>query len=192
MIGRSRWVLLLGLATLAAGEFLACSRGGRSPAPSGGAGGTPAQLSGQTIHIARAIPYADPTLIQKSIIEECVELPERLSEFIASDAKAIGINVVRDGSDAPAVDGLVLDIKIATAVSSGNAFTGHTKQVSVAGRLLDGGREIANFTGIRSSGGGFGAGFKGSCAVLDRCVQTLGQDIAEWLKAPERGARLGE
>jgi len=30
--------------------------------------------------------------------------------------------------------------------------------------------------------GGFGAGFKGSCSVLNRCTKTLGKDFADWLK----------
>jgi hypothetical protein len=30
--------------------------------------------------------------------------------------------------------------------------------------------------------GGIAAGFKGSCAVLERCADTLGEDLARWLK----------
>ena len=149
-------------------------------------------MIGQTIYVAREIPYADPSAIQKSIIEECVALQEQQSESIARYATEKGINVVRDDGAAEAGKGKVLDVRILNAVSLGNAFIGHHKMVTVKGRLLDNGTEIANFTAMRKSVGGFGSAFKGSCTVLDRCVDTLGDDIAEWLKAPTREAHLGD
>lgn len=41
---------------------------------------------------------------------------------------------------------------------------------------------IDTYAGSRNSSGGIGGGFKGSCAVLERCVNTLGKDVDAWLK----------
>ena len=35
-------------------------------------------------------------------------------------------------------------------------------------------------------------GFKGTCSILDTCIEELGEDIAEWLLAPSMDGRLGE
>jgi hypothetical protein len=40
--------------------------------------------------------------------------------------------------------------------------------------------------------GGAFAGFKGSCSVLGRTVEALGEDIGGWLAAPRDGASLGD
>jgi hypothetical protein len=191
-LSRSRWMLALILTALETSSILSCAGRKNSAASSSvGGAGMPGMI-GQTIYVAREIPYADPSTIQKSILEQCVELQERQAEFIASYARDKGINVVRDDGAVKAGKGKVLDVKILDAVSSGNPFIGHHKLVTVRGRLLDNGTEIANFTARRTSRGGFGGGFKGSCTVLDRCVDTLGGDIAEWLKAPTRNAHLGD
>ena len=50
------------------------------------------------------------------------------------------------------------------------------------GRLLDDGKEGAQFSGSRSSMGGAFAGFKGSCSVLGRCLEALSKDMAVWLR----------
>jgi len=82
----------------------------------------------------------------------------------------------RDGTLTPteavkAGKGRILYIEITNAISMGNPFMGHQKQVSVKGRLLEDGTEIGSFSGVRASMGGAFAGFKGSCSVLGRCVK---------------------
>jgi len=57
--------------------------------------------------------------------------------------------------------------------------------------LKENGEVIGSFTGARYSGGGAFGGFKGTCAILGRCIETLGKDIATWLKDPTMNAMLG-
>ena len=151
-----------------------------------------AALAGDdAIYISQTAPYADTRTITKAILDEC-ELPQQQSELIAQLANEKGILVVRDNEAVKAGKGRVLQVEITNAMSGGNAFVGHRKQVSVKGRLFENGTEIGDFIGIRSSMGGAFGGFKGSCSVLGRCVKTLAQDITVWLKNPAKDSRIGE
>jgi hypothetical protein len=78
------------------------------------------------------------------------------------------------------------------AVSMGNAFLGHQKFTKVRGTLLQDGTKVASFKARRNSMGGAFAGFKGSCSVLGRTVEAMGEDIATWLTDPRDGASLGD
>ena len=48
------------------------------------------------------------------------------------------------------------------------------------------------FVARRNSSGGMGAGFKGSCDVLERSVNAIGKDVAAWLQNAVDGAQLGD
>jgi hypothetical protein len=144
-----------------------------------------------TIYIAQTAPYSDTKKITRAILDEC-ELPQQQSELIAQLASTKGILVVRDDEAVKAGKGRILQVEITDAISTGNAFIGHRKQVSVKGRLFDNGTEVGDFVGIRSSMGGAFAGYKGSCSVLGRCMKTLAVDISQWLKNPAKDSRIGE
>lgn len=144
-----------------------------------------------TIYTSQTAPYSDERSIAKAILAEC-QLPQRQAELIEQVAKETGVLVVRDDEAVAARKGRVLLVEISNAISAGNAFIGHRKQVSVKGRLLEDGTEVGNFSGQRSSMGGAFAGFKGSCLVLERCLTTLAKDINGWLKSPSMNARIGE
>jgi hypothetical protein len=144
-----------------------------------------------SVYMRQIVPYSDAERISSAIQAEC-QLPQRQAELIVSQANLAGITVVRDDEAAKASKGRVLQVEIVNAVSMGHAFTGHRKQVHIKGRLLEDGKEIGNFVGVRSSMGGAFAGFKGSCAVLDRCLQTLAEDVSRWLKNPVKDSRIGE
>ena len=47
-------------------------------------------------------------------------------------------------------------------------------------------KEVADTIKTRNAAGGFLGGFKGSCAVLEHTVNTLGSDVVKWLKTPNR------
>lgn len=144
-----------------------------------------------TIVIGKTAPYSDSNKIQTAILNEC-RLPEIQADYLEKAMAAEGITVVKTDDPAKTEQGKVLLVEITDALSTGNAFIGHHKRVSIKGRLLDNGKEIGSFTGLRSSGGGAFAGFKGSCSVLDRCTQALAKDINRWLKKPSMDARIGE
>ena len=149
-------------------------------------------VQAQEINLTKSSPYETEHDIANKIINECTTLGEKLSSFTQSyaDKNGIKINLV-DQTDTSAA-GKTLKLEISDAVSAGNAFIGHRKFVEVKGSLWENGEVIGSFRGQRSSGGGAFGAYKGSCAVLGRCVKTLGKDIAAWLKNPVDGARVGE
>jgi hypothetical protein len=145
----------------------------------------------EPVYVGKTAPYTDAALIAKNIIDEC-GLPESQMKVLHEQAKELGASIVEDQAAVAANKGRVLLIETANAISAGNAFTGHRKQVIVKGRLLENGEELGNFTAIRGSMGGMWGGYKSSCSVLYRCQTTLAKDIIGWLKNPTKDARIGE
>lgn len=144
-----------------------------------------------TIYMSQTAPYSDSKAVAQAILQEC-DLPAQQAQLLHAAANERGIVLVLDDAAVKAGKGRVLHVEITNAVSSGNAFIGHRKQVAVKGRLLEDGTEIGTFSGLRHSGGGFAAGFKGSCTVLNRCAKALAKDITLWLANPRMDARIGE
>ena len=73
----------------------------------------------------------------------------------------------------------------------GGAWSG-AKWMTVKGTLVENDKPIASFRAKRYSTGGAFGGFKGTCSIIGRCTKAIAQIIAEWLKNPVDGARLGD
>jgi hypothetical protein len=136
------------------------------------------------------ITFQNEALVEKAIVTDC-DLPTIQFNELNKFSSKFGIALSLPTQEAN-TSGRVLQIQIANAIASGNAFIGHHKQLTLVGKLLENGTEVASFSAMRSSGGGAFAGFKGSCSVLHRCATTLGKDVGEWLRSPVPNARLGE
>lgn len=140
------------------------------------------------IRLQKPVPYAEDNDIQGNVKKEC-PLGDQLADYI----KEYSAEPVTFTSGAPDTSsGRVLQLEIVDAVSMGNAFMGHQKRTKIKGALYENGQKVAAFKGIRNSMGGAFAGYKGSCSVLGRTIRVLGQDVANWLKAPVDGATIGE
>ena len=133
------------------------------------------------IAISPAAAYANPGAVANNIREEC-RLPEYQAEVVRRQIESLGMAVKVVDKDQVPAEGRYLLLRIENAVSSGNAFLGHRKSVVTSVKLFEDGKDVARSTFARDSMGGFGGGFKGSCAVLERCVDTLGSDIKRWLQ----------
>lgn len=133
------------------------------------------------VYLDDNIPYYDPLIIASNIKQECSSLGSALSNYIRTYSNDYNINIIQVEDPSAIKSGLVLDLKIRSAVSAGNAWIGHKKQILIAAELLKNGKKLKDFTASRNSMGGFWGGFKGSCDVLDRTVNTLGSDTAVWL-----------
>lgn len=120
--------------------------------------------------------------VAENIKNEC-KLAESQTEYVLQALEAEGVEAKAAAKDEVPRSGRYLQVRIASAISSGNAFLGHHKQVSTTVHLFENGKEIAQETFSRSSGGGFFGGYKSSCSVLRRCTKTLGKDIATWVKS---------
>lgn len=148
--------------------------------------------SAQSVQVPRPVPYAEDADIEQNIRTEC-KLNEQLADLLQKYAKKNGIEVTFGGAPVDVnAPGRVLDLKITNVISMGNAFTGHQKASSVSGTLYENGQKIASFKARRKSMGGAFAGYKGSCSVLGRTIDTMAEDIAGWLKAPVDGAKMGD
>jgi len=147
----------------------------------------PTAMPDGVVVVGAAAPFVDSNLVARNIIDEC-DLPHKQ----IADLKGAVPDLVVDDAVASGGQGRVLRVEIVNALSSGNAFIGHHKQVQIRGRLLENGNEIGSFSGTRGSMGGAFAGFKGSCSVLHRCTEALAGDVAKWLKQPSMNARIGE
>lgn len=145
----------------------------------------------QSVSVPRPVPYAETADIADNIKEEC-KLNEQLADFIQKYGKVNGVTVEFGADSMDKTQGRVLDLRITNAISIGNAWTGHHKQASAVGTLYENGTKVASFKARRQSMGGAFAGYKGSCSVLGRTVDVMGEDIAAWLKAPVDGAKLGD
>lgn len=148
-------------------------------------------LTNKEVKIKSAIPFSQDSFIKESIKDEC-SIEKDLSDFIKKASNNNSVNVVQDDNATKDNSEYYLDVKIVDAISEGNAFIGHKKQTKISGVLYKKGNAIASFKGLRNSSGGFGAGFKGSCTVLERTIESLGKDVSEWIKEPTNGAMLGE
>lgn len=145
----------------------------------------------ESITLARTAPYAADSEIASNIKSEC-QLTTQLPAYIAEYAEERRIGTAFAEQVSPSDPGRVLVVEIDEAISRGNAFIGHQKFTRAKGALYQDGEEIGSFVAQRYSMGGAFAGYKGSCSVLGRTVKAIGKDVAEWLAAPTRDARLGD
>jgi hypothetical protein len=127
------------------------------------------------------VPYQDETQIQKNVLSQCTSLGSNFSDFISASLIKNGYSVVKvDPLDI--TSDIVLDVKITNLMSAGNAFLGHQKSVTAVAKVYKNGQAGPTEVFTRHTMGGFGAGFKGSCTVLDRDTTALANDIAQWYK----------
>ena len=147
-----------------------------------------AALAGESIKLKRSVGYAEGAFVRPEIRTEC-NLEGRVPEWVQLYAAKKGIQI--DLVDALPAQGRVLELEIADAIETGNAWTGRQKGLVIQGRLLENGQLKGNFRGRRMTSGGFFGGYKGTCSFLGRCAKTLGSDVAEWLKSPAPNSNIG-
>ncbi len=155
------------------------SRGPRAPMVGGGA-----------LSIVRRAPLIEPSAMPEDVRDEC-NPEEGLINYIAKEAADEGFGVALVDS-AEGIAGVVLEVQLVGILATGGGAWSGPKQVRCQGWLTQDGVKIADFRGQRTSGGGMYGGFKGTCSILDTCIEELGEDIAEWLLAPTMNGRLGE
>jgi hypothetical protein len=147
-----------------------------------------AALAGSTIKLLRTVGYAEEAFVRPEIRSEC-NLENKVPEWIQLFAAKKGIQV--ELVDALPETGTVLQLEIADAIETGNAWTGRQKGLVIQGRLMEDGQLKGNFRGRRMTSGGFFGGYKGTCSFLGRCAKTLGSDVADWLRSPAKSSNIG-
>jgi hypothetical protein len=144
--------------------------------------------AGDGIKLLRSVGFAEGSFVRPAVQSEC-KLADRLPQFIQEYAQKNGIEI--ELVDALPQTGRVLEIEIADAIETGNAWTGRQKGLVIQGRLLHDGELVGSFRGRRMTSGGMFGGYKGACAFFGRCAKTLGHDVADWLESPSKGASIG-
>jgi hypothetical protein len=147
-----------------------------------------AALAGESIKLLRSVGYAEEAFVRPEIRSEC-QLENKVPEWIQLYAAKQGIQIQL--VDALPETGLILELEIADAIETGNAWTGRQKGLVIQGRLLENGQLKGNFRGRRMTTGGLFGGYKGTCSFLGRCAKTLGSDVAEWLRSPAKSSNIG-
>lgn len=139
-------------------------------------GGEPVML------ISPIAGFTNATAVPDDVKAEC-GLPAYQAQMVRREMESRGVPAKLSEWDEVPREGTFLRLRIEGVVSVGGVFVGHRKQVATSATLFENGEEIARSTHSRTSLGGFGAGFKSSCTVLERCADTLAKDITGWLKA---------
>jgi len=155
-----------------------------APAPEP-AGATNLQLA-KPIAMIDYAQWEDETRVADNVVKECANLGKQFTDATESAGRSQGLTFNKSPSSDPRKAEQGLALKLISATSAGNAFTGHRKSVTARAELYLGGKVVRTTTLTRDSMGGAFGGLKGSCSVLERTVTTLGVDVAKWLK---QGAR---
>ena len=160
-----------------------CATNGNKPSQS-------VQHTGTGTLIIKPIGFNKDAYIRDAVKQEC-DLDGKLVQFIKENAAGQYANIVTDSNTEPA-DAQILTMEIGEVQgAAGGAWSG-AKSVVVKGSLSQKGKMLGDFKARRYSGGGMFGGYKGTCAILGRCVKTLGRDVAEWLAHPTPQAVLGD
>ncbi|UTA48475.1 hypothetical protein L1F30_02765 [Simiduia sp. 21SJ11W-1] len=144
-------------------------------------------FAGDAVQVQRVIGYAENAEVRQAVVDEC-ELQTKIPVFLSKYAKK-DVALV-DGE--LAAEGRRLELVISNAFASGGGAWSGAKSVTVKGKLYEGEALVGDFIARRYSTGGMFGGFKGTCSIVGRCGKAIAKDIAEWLKNPTEGARLGD
>lgn len=140
--------------------------------------------------VIKPISFKKDAYIRDAVKKEC-NLQGKLTQFIQQNAASQYASIVTDSATSTK-GSQILSIEIEQVHgSAGGAWSGG-KMVLVNGELTKNGKVLGHFKARRYSGGGMFAAYKGTCAILGRCVKTLGKDIASWLSNPSANAVLGD
>ena len=148
-------------------------------------------LAAGSITIAKQAPFAQQMSVPDAVRAEC-NLPGKVTEYVKEFAGKTYDKVVLADNVSAQTPGQALALKIVGITGTGGGAWSGAKHVTVEGTLWENGKVKGTFTATRYSGGGAFGGYKGTCAILGRCVQAIGKDVGGWLMAPSMNAKLGD
>jgi hypothetical protein len=132
--------------------------------------------------VASPVPFGEGASVPEKVKAEC-GLETTLPTSIQESADVDLVSKVNQNA-ASALELAITEVH----APGGGAFSG-PKWMEVQGKLYEKGKLVGTFRAKRFS---TGVGFKGTCAIIGRCAQVMGRDIAEWLQAPAMNSKLGD
>ena len=139
------------------------------------------------VTISELTPFAEDSGATDAVKEEC-GFEERLPKYLKSEAKKIA-DIVMTTEPLETVEGKVLFMETTHVFAPGGGGYSGAKNVEVEGELRENGEVIASFMVDRSALFGM---TPGTCSMLKRVAKKIGEDVAEWLEAPEMDSMLGD
>jgi hypothetical protein len=147
------------------------------------------------ITMSESIPFEEDVAAEVGLLaapggnavrfETQCDLQTQLAQAIALEVRDEGVEVMLvenlDGATGP-----LLHVAIEGMLGFTGAWKG-PKSLILRGRLTDGDTLIGSFV-ARATEKGI---FKNSCEQFEAAGKKAARDIAEWVKAPKRGARIG-
>ena len=158
--------------------------------PSSSTIASPAKQTGSGVLVIKQVNFKKGAAIRDAVKNEC-NLDGKLTQFIEKNAISEYAQILTGTSSIPA-NAQVLTIEIEQVQGGGGGAWSGGKMVLINGQLTERGKTLGNFKARRFSGGGVFGGYKGTCAILGRCVKALGKDIAGWLTHPAPDSTLGD
>lgn len=129
----------------------------------------------EPLRVMLPIRYEDSASVRQAIKDQCT-LEADLQATLEAQLQKTGFTPVNDVSQ-----GRVLKVTILAADGyGGGAFSG-PKSMLIRAEVFEGGVSQRKTTLSRQARAG---SFAGTCGMLSRCAESLGKDVAKWLRNP--------
>jgi len=124
------------------------------------------------------IAYAKDASVNERVRTEC-HVEDLLERHISTYMQK-----VQRGATGSASGAAVLKIEIAHVMGVGGGSWSGPKAITVDATLMVDGKVKRQGKVSRWSNGGFWAGLKGTCGILERDAKAIGKDLSRWVKDP--------
>lgn len=139
------------------------------------------------VQLASSAAWAPNAQVPEKVRAQC-GLETRIPKAIADHSTDVELVSGKTNH----AQGRVLEVTIHDVHAPGGGVFSGPKWGNVTGELYENGKLVGSFRARRSTMGGPWGTFMGSCSILDRVSNALGQDIATFLTAPRLDAALGD
>lgn len=149
------------------------------------------EVSGPPVAVEKKIDFIERAGVRLEVKKQC-NLQTKVPKFVHYYAPEHKVNVqlVDNLEESTADRKLKIEIVDVHAPAGGGMFAGDM-WMRVKATLYENGTERAVGHFKRETSGGYWDEFKSTCAIIGRCTEAIGDDIAAWLKDPEDGAYIG-
>lgn len=146
---------------------------------------------GPPIAMQNPIEFDSRAGVRMEVRKECklqTKVPEFAKRFAAEHQVNIQLVDDLDNTNIPRK----VDVQIVKVdAPGGGGWSGGDMWMRVKATLYENGEKQAVAHIKRETSGGMYEEFKSTCAIIGRCTEAIGDDLARWLKNPEDGVYIG-